>query len=69
MWPAAVVLGALAVMRDPASVSLVGAVAQGAVCGLIYLMVFIGVAIGREDRARYLGKLRSIAGWSALEAA
>ena len=69
VWPAAVVLGALAAMRDPASVSLVGAVAQGAACGLIYVMVFIGVAIGREDRARYLGKLRSIAGWSALEAA
>jgi hypothetical protein len=47
----------------------VGAVAQGAVCALIYVAVFIGVAIGRQDRARYLGKLRSIAGWSALEAA
>jgi O-antigen/teichoic acid export membrane protein len=69
LWPAAVVLGALAVMRDRASVSLVGAVAQGAVCGLVYVMLFVGVAIGRQDRARYLGKLRSIAGRPALEAA
>ena len=69
IWPAAVVLGALAMMRDPRSVSLVGAVAQGAACGLIYVGVFVGLAIGREDRARYFGKLRNIAGWSALEAA
>jgi hypothetical protein len=32
-------------------------------------MLFIGVAIGRRDRHRYVGKLRSLAGRPALEAA
>jgi hypothetical protein len=41
----------------------------GAAAGLLYALLFLGVAIGREDRDRYVGKLRSIAGWPALEAA
>ena len=69
VWPAILVLGTLAMVRNPASTSLVGALLQGATAGLVYAVLFIGVAIGRRDRTRYLGKLRSLAGWPALEAA
>lgn len=69
VWPALVVLGTLAMVRNPASTSLVRALLQGATAGLVYAILFVGVAIGRRDRTRYLGKLRSLAGWPALEAA
>lgn len=67
-WPAVLVLGGLAVLRDGA-VSLGLAVGYGAVVGLAYAVLFLGLAIGREDRSRYVGKLRSIAGLPALHAA
>ena len=41
----------------------------GAAICLLYVVVFVSIAIGREDRHRYLGKLRSIAGRPALETA
>jgi len=69
VWPALVVLGALAIVRNPASTSLFLALAEGAIGGLFYTVLFVGVAIGRRDRTRYLGKLRSLAGWPQLEAA
>jgi O-antigen/teichoic acid export membrane protein len=69
VWPAVVVLGGLALVRNPASTSLVHAVAQGAAAGLVYAILFLGIAIGRRDRTRYFGKLRSLAGWPTLEAA
>jgi O-antigen/teichoic acid export membrane protein len=69
LWPAAVVLGVLAMVRNPASTSLIHAVLEGATAGLFYTILFLGVAIGRRDRTRYVGKLRSLAGWPQLEAA
>ncbi len=69
VWPALVVLGGLAIVRNPASTSLFRALAEGAIAGLFYTVLFVGVAIGRRDRTRYLGKLRSLAGWPQLEAA
>jgi hypothetical protein len=45
------------------------ALLQGAIAGLLYTALFVGIAIGRRDRVRYLGKLRSLAGWPQLEAA
>jgi peptidoglycan biosynthesis protein MviN/MurJ (putative lipid II flippase) len=74
VWPAAIVLGGLTMARHqvPAATghALLGqALMMGAVAGLIYAVLFLGVAIGREDRGRYVGKLRSIAGWPALETA
>ena len=69
VWPGLLVLGTLAIVRDPTSTSLVRALLQGATAGFVYAILFVGVAIGRRDRARYLGKLRSLAGWPALEAA
>lgn len=68
-WPALVVLGGLALVRNPASTSLFHALAEGAATGLCYAILFLGIAIGRRDRMRYLGKLRSLAGWPQLEAA
>jgi O-antigen/teichoic acid export membrane protein len=69
VWPAVLVLGTLAIVRNPASTSLVHALLQGATAGLAYAMLFLGLAIGRRDRTRYFGRLRSLAGWTALEAA
>jgi O-antigen/teichoic acid export membrane protein len=68
LWPAAMVLGGLAIVRDRVS-GLGSAVLHGGVAGLVYAMVFVAVAIGREDRQRYMDKLRSLAGWPALETA
>jgi O-antigen/teichoic acid export membrane protein len=69
LWPALVVLGGLAAVRNPASTSLFHALLEGAIAGLFYTILFVGVAIGRRDRTRYIGKLRSLAGWPQLEAA
>jgi O-antigen/teichoic acid export membrane protein len=69
VWPAAIGLAGLAVVRDPASTSLALAVAQGAGVGVLHALLFVGFAIGRTDRNRYVGKLRSIAGWPALRTA
>jgi O-antigen/teichoic acid export membrane protein len=69
LWPALVVLGGLAIVRNPASTSLFHALLEGAIAGVCYAVLFVGLAIGRRDRTRYLGKLRSLAGWPQLEAA
>jgi O-antigen/teichoic acid export membrane protein len=69
VWPAAIVLTGLAMVRDVAGTSLPKAVLSGGIAGMFYVAIFIGVAIGRADRDRYLGRLRSIAGWPALKAA
>ena len=68
VWPGVVVLGGLAAMRGGVS-SLGQALVYGTIAGVLYGVVFVGVAVGREDRNRYVGKLRSIAGWPALETA
>jgi len=69
VWPALVVLAGLAIVRNPASTSLFYALLEGAIGGLIYAILFVGVAVGPRDRTRYLGKLRNLAGWPQLEAA
>jgi O-antigen/teichoic acid export membrane protein len=69
VWPAMAVLSGLAIFRNPHSTSLFYALLQGAIAGLFYTILFVGVAIGPRDRTRYLGKLRSLAGWPQLEAA
>jgi O-antigen/teichoic acid export membrane protein len=69
LWPAILVLGGLAVVRNTASTSLLYALVLGAMTGLVYAALFLGLAIGRRDRTRYFGKLRSLARWPTLEAA
>jgi O-antigen/teichoic acid export membrane protein len=68
-WPAAVVLGGLALVRDSGATSLLQAVMTGGVVAACYVLLFLGIAIGREDRTRYIGKLRSITQRPALRAA
>ncbi len=69
LWPATLVLGCLAIVRDVSSTSLGYALGLGAATGAVYFVLFVGIAIGRSDRNRYAGKLRSIAGLPALRAA
>jgi O-antigen/teichoic acid export membrane protein len=69
VWPALLVLAGLALVRNPGSTSLFYALLQGAIAGLLYAVLFVGFAIGPRDRTRYIGKLRSLAGWPQLEAA
>jgi O-antigen/teichoic acid export membrane protein len=68
LWPGLLVLVALAAVRHRAT-TLPQALAFGVAVGLVYLAIFLGVAIGRRDRDRYVGKLRSLTGRPALEAA
>jgi O-antigen/teichoic acid export membrane protein len=67
--PAVIALAGLIAMRQTASLSFAHAVLHGVGTGVLYWTVFIAFAISREDRNRYLGKLRSLARWPALEAA
>ena len=70
VWPALLVLGPFAFVREGlGGGSLLRVLVNGATVCLLYVVVFISVAIGRQDRSRYLGKLRSIAGLPALETA
>lgn len=68
-WPAIATLGVLAVARNTTDTSLWYAVLQGAVTGFFYVLLFLGVAIGRDDRDRYLVKLRTMVRKPAMEAA
>jgi O-antigen/teichoic acid export membrane protein len=69
VWPAAVALTCLIALRQTASLSFGHALLHGVGVGVLYWTLFIAFAISRADRNRYLGKLRSIARWPALEAA
>jgi O-antigen/teichoic acid export membrane protein len=68
-WPALIALPTLIALRPKASLSFGYAVLHGGGVGVLYWALFIAFAISRDDRNRYLGKLRSIARWPALEAA
>jgi O-antigen/teichoic acid export membrane protein len=68
-WPAAIALGLLAFVSDGLHPSLLECLVYGAATGLLYELLFVGVAIGSQERRRYLARLRSIAGRPVLEAA
>jgi O-antigen/teichoic acid export membrane protein len=68
IWPALISLSPLLVVRAHIS-GLLPALLAGAVAGVLYAGLFIGVAIDRQDRTRYLVKLRTLAGRPALGAA
>jgi O-antigen/teichoic acid export membrane protein len=59
VWPAVIALGLLALVRDRVPPSLGYAVLAGGGAGILYLLLFGAVAIGRADRRRYIVKLRS----------
>jgi O-antigen/teichoic acid export membrane protein len=69
VWPAVIALGFLAAARGEVAPSLTQVALYGIATGLIYLLLFVGLALGRQDRRRYVTKLRSIAGLPALETA
>lgn len=60
LWPAAIMAGCLelAAPLGPARLMVVGA--KLLVAALIYEVLFFGVAVGREERRRYIDKLREI---------
>jgi O-antigen/teichoic acid export membrane protein len=57
VWPAVVVGGVLALTRSISSGTLLAVVAQAAAAFVLYLALFFAVAIDRDDRDLYLGKL------------
>lgn len=59
VWPAVVALGLLALLRQRVPPSLLPSVLSGAGAGLLYMLLFGTIAIGRVDRRRYITKLRS----------
>lgn len=68
-WPAALTLGVLALVRDTAATSLWQAVLLGAATAGVYAALFLGIAISRADRDRYVGKLRTMVRRPELKAA
>jgi hypothetical protein len=60
MWPAIVSLGALAMVRHSIPVSLLACAAAGTAVAVLYLALFAGVAIGGDDRRRYVAKIQSL---------
>lgn len=60
VWP--VIPGALVLyaIRDLVPATLVGVVLEAGLVALIYVALFIGVAIGRQDRTLYAAKVREL---------
>jgi O-antigen/teichoic acid export membrane protein len=60
LWPAIVMALFLAITRNLASVNLASIGVQAILAGLIYLTVFLTLAIGREQRKWYFSKARQL---------
>jgi hypothetical protein len=60
MWPALVMIGLLWLGRFLAPTSLVEVALQFAAGGLVYAVLFVGLAIGSGERRLYWTKLRSL---------
>lgn len=60
LWPAIPAAGVLLLLRDYAPATLVGVVLEAGVASLVYLALFIGVAVGRTDRALYIAKVKEL---------
>jgi O-antigen/teichoic acid export membrane protein len=61
LWPALVVGVLLLGARSISSGTLLAVMLQAAAAGLVYLALFFAVAINRDDREMYLGKLLQLA--------
>jgi O-antigen/teichoic acid export membrane protein len=68
LWPAAISLGLLAAVTDEVR-SFTDCALYGGATSVLYGALFIGLAIGRDERQRYVTKLRSITGPPALRPA
>jgi O-antigen/teichoic acid export membrane protein len=62
LWPAVVPAIALLLTRDHLPATLLAIAAQGGFGLLLYLAVFFGVAVGRQDRRAYVARLRDLLG-------
>jgi O-antigen/teichoic acid export membrane protein len=62
VWPAAVMGGALLIMRNISSGTLLAVVLQAVGGGVLYLALFFAIAIGRRDRALYTAKALELVG-------
>jgi len=60
LWPLVVMAGFLAITRNLASVNLAAIALQAITAGLIYLAVFLMLAIDRGERQWYFAKLRDL---------
>jgi O-antigen/teichoic acid export membrane protein len=69
LWPAALVGILLALTRDISSGTLLAVACHAAVGSVLYLALFFGVAIGREDREYYLAKASQLTRKRRLAAA
>jgi O-antigen/teichoic acid export membrane protein len=69
LWPAVIALGALALVRQHVGASLVHVLVYSLATCALYGVLFLGIAVGRADRRRYVTKLRSITGLPELNAA
>lgn len=69
VWPGIVSLGLLAAVRDQVAPSLIQCVLYGLGAWVIYAVLFVGVALGRDDRRRYATRLRGLRRVPALNAA
>ena len=63
LWPAFVAAGVLTLIRDISSGTLLAVAFQAAIGGLLYLMLFFGVAISKQDRTYYIAKAAQLTGW------
>lgn len=69
VWPGLVSLGLLFMVREYVAASLLQCALYSVATGFVYTVLFVGVAIGRDDRRRYVAKLRDRKGVPALNAA
>ena len=69
IWPAFVVSGLLALTGDMSSGTLLAVALQALTAGLLYLVLFFGVAVSRKDRLYYFAKALELAGRRPLPTA
>lgn len=62
VWPALVVAGVLAYTRTISSGTFLAVALQAAAAGILYVVLFVGAAIGRHDRALYITKAKELLG-------
>ena len=62
VWPAAVVVLLLVATRSISSGTLLAVLMQAGAVTVLYLALFVGLAIGRQDRAHYMAKLLQLLG-------
>ena len=69
VWPAFIMGAVLAITRDISSGTFLAVATQAALGELLYLALFLGLAIRRQDRELYVGKAKELAGRRRLAAA